>query len=141
MSDFTVEDILAARPRTLRERAADAYAESLAARDAQHAQTQDDLIADVYEFLPGTLGVSMDVVDRIEFTRSKYAPESPQIEWKLEDLRWRARYGREKVMTTGGRQFNDKEEIYEAFLLVEVYVKNSWKRVQVLVDLGKLLSP
>lgn len=134
----TVEEILAARPDSLRKRAIAAHNLKLQ-EDAERIKVeQDELEIDVYDFLREKLLLSAAEIIDVELQREKFNADRALLVWTIDKLNFRARYGQEKVMEKKSSEFGD-EIIYKPFLIVEVKPKTAWTQIDSLTELGSKL--
>lgn len=122
MTDFTVADVLRARP-SLKERAKESYRIAYEAEEQRRRDEEQDLTVLICEWLVREAQCSQAEIEDLKFTYDSFSSNgtSRQVTVKLDGLTFRARF--------------DKDD-----LRVDLQGRsgNSWTQVKCLADVGKV---
>lgn len=137
MTDFTVDDVLSARP-SLRERAKAAH--DLKVEEARVADEAIcfELEQHARQFMLETLGMFPPDVAEVTFTHGKKAKHVPGVYFTVDNLHFQVSYTRDKVMDRTSGEFAS-EQIWENVPVVDVRIQGSFFRVKCLEDIGAKL--
>lgn len=136
---LTVEEILKAAPKSLRERAQQAWRRKLEMDQQALDAEADDLVGDTYDWLVNMLAMpESDLVD-LEFRAGNFNTARAQLEFEIENIEFRSRYRLEKVHEVKEPN-GSMRPIYEHVLTVEVKTGASWSELPDLATLGKRLE-
>jgi hypothetical protein len=116
---FTIEDILNARPESLKDRAIKAHEREIEQKRVEEENTFDSLMLDTRLFLSDELGMTDAEIADINFSQEHYGSEkNPCLRFTVEDIKFQTRYWREKVLTKDTDSFG-RESIYTDSLMCE----------------------
>ena len=135
----TVEEILAAKPPSLRERARKALEAKRAAKLEEQEEERGHLRADALHYLVNVLQVPHHEAEEVELVPGSFSAIRQQITFVVDGLKFRVRYESKKIMDMRG-EFGP-ETVYDLSPVLEYNVKgDQWKRVEALSDLGESLA-
>lgn len=137
MSDFTVDDVLSARP-SLRDRAKKARASQIAAQKAADEQQCYELEQHAREFMVGTLGLLRQDAEETSFRHGKKSQNTVCVYFTVDGLAFQCSYVREKVMERVSSEFRS-EAVFDFVPVIEVRIRTSFVKIKSLEELGELL--
>lgn len=138
-TDFTVADIVGARPG-LKDRAKQAHAEALEARDAARLREQEELINSAIEWLRDVADLLSDELEDVTFEGQTYSPQRQCVIFRVDGITLRAHYDTKTVGTVSSIQFDDSKVEEDVLVISVLKSHNTWATgVKTLADLGSHL--
>lgn len=136
----TVDDVLAARPESLRSRARKARFAQLDSEARRIEHECVDLETELWGWFRDALGMTEPEMAELSFQHSQHNPERGLVSVVVDGIRFQARYKIETIMELKSSNGFETEKITDREIHIEAKGDNSsWKTVKTLADVGSLV--